>query len=113
MQNLDCLFSTVRCIAATGQNFTFLPPHGKFMTPGEEYSMFGHVQAAIQTEAPGGNARKISGFLSAVNDGLIEIVSNPNPILENGLGQAKIVRIDRANNLSLSEPCWESLSIGN
>jgi hypothetical protein len=105
-----CLFSTVKNISGGSRTFGFLPPHGRKLAANEEFSVFGNILEAIQTGIDrNASRRNITAFQSALANGTLEIIKTPNPILLNGVGQSKMVRIDRANNLSLSDPCWESV----
>lgn len=112
IKDLTCLYSTVRNISAKTENFSFLPPHGRTMAPNEEYSMFGDIQSNLKQDFAGSaNDRKIKAFLAALNDGFIEIVKNPHPILERADGQPRQLKLSPANTLIIDEPCWQSVSI--
>ena len=78
MANTDCINTTVRNMSGKSAVFGFLPPHGKKLAAGEEYTFFGSVENLLSRITSG---RKRAGFTAAVQSGDLIVVSGPTPIL--------------------------------
>jgi len=78
MANIDCINTTVRNMSGHSAVFGFLPPHGKKLEAGEEYTFFGSVENLLSRITSG---RKRAGFTAAVQSGDLVVVSGPTPIL--------------------------------
>lgn len=109
--DVDCLYSSIKNISGQSQYFGFIGPRGTTLAANEEYTQIGNPYS----EMMGGvnrvaNIRNLEAFEAAVARGDLEIVNTAAVILRNDAGDPKMLRIDRANNLSLSDPCWTSSS---
>jgi len=118
--DLSCLTSTVRNTSGKAMIFGFLPPHGRRLEAGEEFTVFGDILAAIGTNAGAEYAvarRAQFAFMAAVERGDLTIVSTPNPIMTDWAAydaatteEAKLAATQMAGNvggaLTLSAPCW-------
>jgi hypothetical protein len=103
-----CLLSTVRNNLSTPMLFGFLPPHGRYLQPDEEYSTFGNILDTISVANLDRNSsrRWIQSFEAAINRGDLVIVKTPNPILEDTVhGTTKMISLVN-NALVIAAPCW-------
>lgn len=102
-----CLYSTVKNTSGQRKKFGFLPPHGRELAAGEEFTVFGDIKQAIirheRTEA----RRSIIAFEQALLRGDMEIISTPGIILEDDSnpGSTKMLRL-RNGTLGTQDPCW-------
>ena len=72
--------------------FGFLPPHGKKLEAGEEYTFFGSVENLLSRITSG---RKRAGFTAAGQSGDLVVVSGPTPILYDAtLDVSKTIQLD-------------------
>lgn len=96
-----CLQTKVRNITSHTLRFSFLPPHGKKLEPGEEYSFDGEPFETMWR-----NKRKRDAFKSALLDGLLVIVHTPQvQVYDATLDQT--VGLDVVNNVVTAvTPCW-------
>lgn len=104
-----CLYSTVRNRSGKAMTFGFLPPHGRKLAHGEEFTVFGDIkQAIIRFERTEGR-RNIIAFENALQRQDIEILETPNVILrdENNPDSFKML-IMRGGTLGIADPCWQS-----
>ena len=105
------MYSTVRNNTGKRHTFGFLPPHGRSLAANEEFTVFGNIQDAIV----GGidrlsSRRSIAAFEQAIQDEDLIILNTPNPIFEDKNGHPKMLRLDQANNITVTDPCWSSNS---
>ena len=92
MANIDCINTTVRNMSGKSAVFGFLPPHGKKLAAGEEYTFFGSVENLLSRITSG---RKRAGFTAAVQSGDLVVVSGPTPILYDAtLDVSKTIQLD-------------------
>lgn len=113
MAGLDtsCLYSTVKNTSGGRKKFGFLPPHGRELAANEEFTVFGDIKQALirfeRTEA----RRNIIAFERALQRGDLEIISTPNPILEDqdaGTGHpSKMLRL-YGGTLGTVAACWNT-----
>lgn len=110
-----CLYSTIRNTSGTRKKFGFLPPHGRELAAGEEFTVFGDIKQAIirheRTEA----RRSIIAFERAILRGDLEIINTPGVILEDDSnpGSTQMLRL-RNGTLGTQDPCWAtSTSLGS
>jgi hypothetical protein len=81
--------------------FGFLPPHGKKLEAGEEYTFFGSIESLLSKVTSG---RKRAGFTAAVQSGDLVVVSGPTPILYDAtLDVSKTIKLDN-NSFSTTDP---------
>ena len=110
LQNLTCLYSTVKNISGGKLKFGFLPPHGRELAIAGEFTVFGNILDAV---ANGGSdrvtsRRSILAFESAIDLGKLEIVNTPVPIMKDiTLGGPFMITLDNGT-LGVDDPCWES-----
>lgn len=102
----SCLQSTVRNIANVPLTFSFLPPHGKTLQPGQEYSFDGYpIEAISRRDAQGGYAH-ITAFKSALSTSRLLLKKTPNPVVfDSGTGATKILDL-HLGLLVARNPCW-------
>ena len=105
----SCLYSTVKNISGVAKIFGFLPPHGRELAVNEEFTVFGDVRQGL-----GGNRgsersvhrRDNAAFEAAIEEGDLEIVSTPSPILEDvDDGTPKMLQV-ATGTLTAVDPCW-------
>jgi hypothetical protein len=101
MANIDCVNTTVRNMSGKAAVFGFLPPHGKKLEAGEEYTFFGSIESLLSKVTSG---RKRAGFTAAVQSGDLVVVSGPTPILYDAtLDVSKTIKLDN-NSFSTTDP---------
>lgn len=101
MANIDCINTTVRNMSGKAAVFGFLPPHGKKLEAGEEYTFFGSIESLLSKVTSG---RKRAGFTAAVQSGDLVVVSGPTPILYDAtLDVSKTIKLDN-NSFSTTDP---------
>lgn len=72
---LETLRTKVRNISGARRYFGFLPPHGMWLEDGEEYTVDGDLSVRLAAlPRPG----KYRGFVSALEDGALVLVSSPS-----------------------------------
>jgi len=104
----SCLYSTVRNTSGGRKKFGFLPPHGRELAANEEFTVFGTIHDAVIRIERVTSRRNIQALEAALDRGDLTIVNTPAPIMEDRNGNAKMLRLDRAGNLSVADPCWTS-----
>ena len=101
MANTDCINTTVRNMSGKAAVFGFLPPHGKKLEAGEDYTFFGSIESLLSKVTSG---RKRAGFTAAVQSGDLVVVSGPTPILYDAtLDVSKTIKLDN-NSFSTTDP---------
>ena len=101
MANIDCINTTVRNMSGKAAVFGFLPPHGKKLEAGEEYTFFGSIESLLSKVTSG---RKRAGFTAAVQSGDLVVVSGPTPILYDAtLDVSKTIKLDN-DSFSTTDP---------
>ena len=101
MANIDCINTKVRNMSGHSAVFGFLPPHGKKLEAGEEYTFFGSVENLLSRITSG---RKRAGFTAAVQSGDLVVVSGPTPILYDAtLDVSKTIQLDNGT-FSTADP---------
>lgn len=102
-----CLYSTVKNTSGVRKKFGFLPPHGRELAAGEEFTVFGDIkQAVIRHERTEGR-RNMIALEQALKRGDLEIISTPGIILEDDSnpGSTLMLRL-RNGTLGVTSPCW-------
>lgn len=110
MPSLDThsLFSSLRNVSGTRKTFSFLPPHGRVLEDGEEFTVFGNVHDAICNGDRLAGRRNILAFERAVNRGELIILHTAAPIFQDlGTGDAKQITCTNGT-LASADPSWES-----
>lgn len=107
--DIRCLYSTVKNTSGARCKFGFLPPHGRELDANEEFTVFGDIKQAIIRFDRGESRRAIIAFEQALIDGALEIISTPNPILEDDSnpGSTKMLNL-RNGTLGTLDPCWNT-----
>lgn len=107
-----CLYSTVKNISGKAHTFGYLPPHGRKLDANEEFTVFGDIKQALQRFERGEARRSFIAFEKDLQDGYIDIVSTPNPILEDDSNPnpTEISKMMRYHNgtLGVTTPCWRT-----
>ena len=101
MANIDCVNTKVRNMSGKAAVCGFLPPHGKKLEAGEEYTFFGSIESLLSKVTSG---RKRAGFTAAVQSGDLVVVSGPTPILYDAtLDVSKTIKLDN-DSFSTTDP---------
>jgi hypothetical protein len=107
MADTTCLETKVRNMTGVTATFGFLPPHGKTLTAGQEYTFFGSLSALLQAIT---SKRKRTAFQNALKNGDIVVVSSPTPFLYDAtLDVTKTVAIDNGS-VTVVDPCGVTYS---
>lgn len=108
MPDTNCLYTTVRNVSGGTLSFSFLPPHGKKLTDGENYTFFGDIFDHIRT---GGrlNLRKKAGLENALlAANTLEICKTPSPIFYD-VAATRIRYLDVTGGaVVVVDPCYGS-----
>lgn len=108
--NTTCLYSTVKNTSGGRRKFGFLGAHGRELAANEEFTEFGNVLENIQKNGPVSSRRQVTSFLNALEDGDLEIVSTPSPVLyDEANDESKVLMLD-TGALYMADPCWHSSS---
>jgi hypothetical protein len=87
--------------------FGFLPPHGKRLAAGDEYTFFGSMPGLLQAIT---SKRKREAFIASVKSGDIAIVSSPSPFFyDETLDVTKTIKVDN-DAISTADPCGVNYS---
>lgn len=108
MANISCLMTTVVNTSGAGRHFGVLPPRGRYLAAGGEFSALGTVVDWLQGR--GGLSpvsKKLSNALQkALEDGELEIKSTPSVALYDGTAEATVVLTIDDDVLAGGTPCW-------
>lgn len=107
--SLECLYSTVRNSGSQRLYFGFLPPHGHYLDPAEEFHVFGDIREAVNREERALSGKHQRSLELAIEDGNLEILKTPAPILydsEDSQHAPKMVVLVNGQ-LGVVAPCWE------
>ena len=103
-----CLQTLLRNTSGVTKAFSFIPPHGKRLTAGEEISIDGDIWDRIKTK------RQLDALKRAVEAGDIVIVDTPDERhYDETLDMVKVLGVDNGA-VTVDDPCegaWSS-SIG-
>ena len=96
-----CLYTKVRNISHSSRTFSFLPPHGRILTPGQEAYIKGDLATRLATDD-----RKFGSLVTALTNQELAIVSTPavhlfDPTTDN----TKVLKVT-AGVLGIADPCW-------
>lgn len=107
MPNTSCLETKVRNMTGKTATFGFLPPHGKTLTAGQEYTFFGDLTSLLQSSTSG---RKRTAFENSLKNGDIVVVSGPTPFLYDAtLDVTKTVSVVN-DSVVTADPCGVAYS---
>lgn len=109
LMDLTCLYSTVKNISGGTLKFGFLPPHGRSLADDGEFTVFGNILDAVANGFDRATSRRsVLAFENAIDDGKLEIVNTPAPILKDAtLADGFMIVLDNGT-LGVDDPCWES-----
>lgn len=97
-----CHKSTVKNVSGAAANCAFLPNHGKELAANEEVSYDGDIRAVILAK----NKRLYDSFVAALDDGVIDLLHTPNPILyDHTLNEPKMLTVTN-EAVVVADPCW-------
>lgn len=107
MSDVPCLHTVVRNMTGKAAFFGFLPPHGKRLESGAEYSYFGSVDTLYSSIT---KKRHRTALQNAVNDGNLVIVSTPTQhYYDYTKDETKVLSV--ANGVvTVVDPCWGDYS---
>ena len=107
MADSTCLETKVRNMSGKTAVFGFLPPHGKRLEAGDEYTFFGSMTGLLQAIT---SKRKREAFIAAVKSGDIVVVSTPSPLFyDETLDVTKTIKVNN-NSISTADPCGVNYS---
>lgn len=103
----SCIYSTVRNTSGKRRFFGFLPPHGRTLAANEEFSVFGHITAAVVGDVERATSRHhMAAFERAIEAGDLEILSTPAPILlDQGTEEPVMLEVTNGTVASTT-PCF-------
>jgi len=117
VRDTACLYSVVRNISGDDDKFFgFLPPHGRRLDDGEEFSVWGDIMDGILRgfEKATLPQRHIEAFEAALtgdgddDEATIEIRRLPNPILVDADTDANKMLHLNAGVLYIADPCYDA-----
>ena len=102
------LYTTVKNVSGSAQNFSFLPPHGVRLADGATYTFFGSltdIGGAAGQEASS-RSRYHKALQYAIEQGLLEVVQTSQPIFEDlTTEEPKVLTVDDGV-LAAADPSW-------
>lgn len=107
MADITCLQTKVRNMTGGEAFFGFLPPHGKKLAAGEEYTFFGGLDSLLASIT---RKRHRTALQSALESGDIVIVQSPTPhFYDATLDVTKVLAVQNSvvNDV---DPCWGEYS---
>lgn len=108
----SCLYSTVKNISGRQLPCGFLPPHGRTLAIGEEFTVFGDIRQALIKFDRNESRRNIISFEAALLRHDIDIINTPATILEDNAnpGAGSKMEVLHNGSLALLDPCWKTPS---
>ena len=107
MADTNCLQTKVRNMSGNEAFFGFLPPHGKRLASGEEYTFFGSPEALLASVT---KKRQRTALQNALTTGKVVLVSTPAVhAYDATLDVTKILGVTNGS-VTVSEPCWGAYS---
>lgn len=106
--DLSCLYSTVKNTSGYQRTFGFLPPHGRKLAVGEEFTVFGDIREALVRFERTSARQNMLAFEGSLRRGSLTIISTPSPIIEDDAdpGASYMLYIHNGS-LGVKDPCWE------
>jgi hypothetical protein len=102
------LYTTVKNVSGSDQNFSFLPPHGVRLAAGATYSFFGgltDIGGAAGQEAAS-RSRYHKALQYAIEEGLLDVVQTSQPVFEDATtGEPQVIVVDNGV-VDASSPSW-------
>lgn len=102
--NEICAYTVVRNTSGQRRYFSFLPPNGRWLDNNEEYAILGNIWD-YTTASRGRRERDLKGLIQALQNGSIQIVRTPAPILVNG-ANIRMLNMAPDNSVNTVNPCW-------
>lgn len=102
MADTLCFYSKVRNMSGARKAFSFLPPHGKTLDPGEEYSFPGRLDSIFATPSKAWQLRKVLDILAT---GDLVLVQDPAPRVFDLTLDATKVLTSVNGTVTASNPC--------
>lgn len=108
----DCLYSTVKNVSGSTKKFTFLPPHGRELAAGEEFTVLGDIVEAVIRGERVTSQRNLNALKRCVEDDTpsLEIIKTPNPIIYDPVNHYSKMLVIEGGVLGYNAPCWDSES---
>jgi hypothetical protein len=104
----DSLYTTVRNLTEADKFFGFLPPHGRTLGSGEEFSFFGSIEGYMNRRVVRDRSRR--SLEQALADGILAIVKTPAAFVYDAtLDQTKVVGLENAEWVR-QDPTWGAYS---
>lgn len=105
MFDTSCLGTTIKNVSGAPLRCSFLPPHGLVLDEDEEVTLAGDLLHAI-TRGRYAAQRQIRGLISALEQGLLQIVSSQATILQDkDTDESQMLVLD-GGTLDVEEPCF-------
>jgi hypothetical protein len=105
--NTNCMLTKVRNMSGKTATFGFLPPHGKRLTSGEEYTFFGSPETLLGAIT---KKRQREAFLQALKDEVLVIVSTPAVhVYDETKDVTKVLGVNNGT-VTAGDPCWGTYS---
>jgi hypothetical protein len=107
MADSNCLQTKVRNMSGKEAFFGFLPPHGKRLSSGEEYTFFGSPEALLASVT---KKRQRTAMQNALVSGKVVIVSTPAVHAYDATRDVtKTIGVTNGS-VTVSDPCWGDYS---
>jgi hypothetical protein len=106
MHDVSCLYTTIVNSSGSRNTFGFLPPHGRTLDAGEQFTIIGDLAGSVIRNNRAGGLRNLQALERAIEQGHLEIVHTPAPILVAPNGTTKMITLDNSSALVVSDPCW-------
>ncbi len=108
----DCLYSTVKNVSGGTKKFTFLPPHGRELAAGEEFTVIGDIVEAVIRGERVTSQRNLNALEEAVrgDNPTLDIIKTPNPIIYDPINNYSKMLVVEGGVLGYNDPCWDSES---
>lgn len=104
----DDLYTTVRNMTEAERFFGFLPPHGRTLGAGEEFSFFGTLDGYLNRRVVRDRSRR--SLETALANGTLSIIKTTGVILyDPTLDQSKRLDLD-GRTLVVTDPSWGAYS---
>lgn len=104
----ECLYSTVKNVSGVTKRFMFLPPHGKTLEDGDEYTFVGTPSEAVRGKSANGIAAKrdLASLEAALTNGDLEVIKTPNPVFYDPTRDEVMMLKMAGGKIYAVSPCW-------
>jgi len=98
------LYTTIKNTSGSRKKFGFLPPHGRELAAGEEYTIFGSIHDAVCGADRATARRNMLALERALTQGDLTIVHTPSIVLESQVAseEPKVAVLNSTNQLQLA-----------